>query len=137
MQQSESGLIIRRHERCEAAIEARAAVPEENAEQLVFSPSSGLCGSFSVRITDLGEGGLGLRVPAFVPRRGRLRIEVLPGPGVDPELCFKAMVTVQRVHMIERGQAYSLGTSFIGLTEATLKAVRSLISRQAAAVGGP
>ncbi|MFM9957158.1 MAG: PilZ domain-containing protein [Phycisphaerales bacterium] len=135
---SDFGLTVRRHERHALSLAALVGVADHPAPcigveafmggRLRFSPESGVSETgMPGTVVDLGAGGLGLKLPLYLPRGSVLRVRVLGEDGSVSRLRLDLKVRVQRVTMVDRKPTYLIGTSFVDASPAALAAVKKLI----------
>lgn len=126
-------LVVRQHERYACELPARVRVAAENAGQVVLSRSVGDGnGCINATIVDCSTGGLGLRMPVYLPRGCRVDVQVPGAPG-QPDV-FRGVVRVQRATMLERTPTYYLGGSL--LRDSAGGEVARLLAHARAAGGG-
>lgn len=102
-------LVVRQHERLRCEVAARALVAAESAERVVLTGDGQGGAEVAVTITDCSRGGLGVRSPAFFPKRCRVVVRASDAAGpIEVTLC------VQRAALLDRAPTYYLGLSAAG-----------------------
>ena len=137
-------LVVRQYERHRCDIALRASVDGAHAEQVgIALQTAGIGpGEFAGTLTDVSQGGLGLRTQLFIPKSAKVYISI---ETADNGLPILATLKVMRVAMIDRSPTYYLGTSFVeegtALADVLARLVRAAQSHPAttpmtAAAGG-
>lgn len=125
------GLTVRRFERHEMSLPVQVALDEQSPVTVRLGRSSGIGTSFNASLVDLGQGGLGLESPCFLPRQCMLRVKLLADPGsMLPE--FEATVRVMRTRMSSKEPRYALGCSFVDPSAALQQSVEDVLAAIAA-----
>ena len=126
------GLTVRRFERHELALPIKVSIDETGPVAVKLSRSSGAMGAFYALLSDVGQGGLGVESPHFLPRQTTLRVRLYADNSVGlPE--FDARVRVMRSRMSSREPRYALGCSFVDPTPKLQQAVEDVLAASAAA----
>ncbi len=134
-----SGLTVRRFERHALSLPVRVNLDSESGSLVRMSRSSGGVDGFNATLVDLGQGGLGLESPYFLPRQSVLRVRLYADASKHlPE--FNATVRVMRTRMSARTPSYALGCSFVDpdpnlqqTVEDTLSAIAAMRQEEEAA----
>jgi hypothetical protein len=125
------GLTVRRFERHELSLPVRVTVSTESPVPVRMSRASGAADGFNASLVDLGQGGLGLESPCFLPRQAVLRVRLIPNrDGVLPE--FEAEVRVMRTRMSSKEPRYALGCSFVEPDAALQQSIEDVLAAIAA-----
>ncbi len=125
------GLTVRRFERHELALPIKVGIDDSGPVAVKLSRSSGAMGSFNALLSDLGQGGLGLESPHFLPRQTVLRVRLYADNSIGlPE--FEATVRVMRSRMSSREPRYALGCSFVDPTPQLQQSVEDVLAAIAA-----
>lgn len=125
------GLTVRRFERHELALPIQVSIDDSGPVSVKLSRSSGAMGSFNALLSDLGQGGLGVESPHFLPRQTVLRVRLYADNSTGlPE--FEASVRVMRNRMISREPRYALGCSFVDPTPQLQQTVDDVLAAIAA-----
>lgn len=99
-------LVVRQHERRQCAHRASVRVESEGVALGEAFDRAG--GWVPVTVTDVSEGGLGIRAGVYLPKRCRVSIRLEDaGDGGVP-----ARLVVRRAVMLDRGPTYYLGLAF-------------------------
>lgn len=107
------GLTVRRFERHEVGLKAVLSLTGESARVVRFSSGSGVdSSSIEAMLTDIGDGGLGLRTSLMLPRGVTVRVRV-PHPTEAGTWLLDAEARLQRVAMKGREPSYLLGMAFV------------------------
>ncbi|MCA9294027.1 MAG: hypothetical protein KDA20_09460 [Phycisphaerales bacterium] len=123
----ESGLTVRRFERHELQLEALVDIDEASKEIVRFSPESGVSGMIRAQVRDVGEGGLSVALPVFVPRRTCLRVRILEAGQTLDAPALDAHVRVMRLRMEGAKPTYIAGCAFVQRTQALTEQVQALL----------
>lgn len=113
---TDHGLTVRQFVRHDVGLDAVITLVPPTTAVLRFSAAaqSALCdGGVRATLLDVGDGGLGVRTPLFLPRGATVRVSVFSpdtAPGSPPLL--EAEARVQRVTMCGREPIYQLGMAF-------------------------
>jgi hypothetical protein len=106
MSRAPETLVVRQHERRQCAHRAYVRVESEGVTLGEAFDRGG--GWVPVTVTDVSEGGLGIRTGVFLPKRCRVSIRLEEeGAGVAG-----VRLVVRRAVMLDRGPTYYLGLSF-------------------------
>lgn len=130
-QPSGGGLTVRRFERHELSLPVRITLDHSSGSAVRLSRSSGGSDGFSATLVDLGQGGLGLESPHYLPRQTVLSVRLLADTLKHlPE--FKTTVKVMRSRMSSREPSYALGCSFVDPDAKLQQTVEDVLSAIAA-----
>jgi hypothetical protein len=130
-QPSGSGLTVRRFERHELSLPVRVTLDHSSGSVVRLSRSSGGSDGFGATLVDLGQGGLGIESPHYLPRRTVLRVRLLADTLRHlPE--FQTTVKVMRSRMSSREPSYALGCSFVEPDARLQQTVEDVLSAIAA-----
>lgn len=124
---AESGLTVRRFERHVLHLEALVDLDELSREIVKFSPESGVSGMMRAEVRDLGEGGLSVALPAFVPRRTCLRVRILQEGQTLDAPSLDARVRVMRLKMEGMQPTYVAGCAFLERSAPLAEQVQALL----------
>ena len=127
---SKSGLIIRKNERYEISLPARARVAFSHAELVKFS--KGACDSegwVDVQLIDFSKAGIGLVTTKFFPRGSMIEVEV-PEIGEDSSsVMIQCEMRVMRVQMMDRRPAYLIGGAFTTIDDDLEEQIEGILNR--------
>ncbi len=103
-----SQLAVRSAQRFSCEVAAFLAIAPEHTKLLRLAPLAlSAKGLLPTVIADYSSGGLGLRLPLYLPLGSLLRVTLGESPGA-----IGAIVRVQRAVMVDRVPNYYLGTAF-------------------------
>ena len=129
------GLTVRRFERHELALPISVTIEEQSPVAVKLSRSSGAMGSFNASLSALGQGGLGIESPHFLPRQTVITVRLYADSAAGlPE--FETTVRVMRTRMSSREPRYALGCSFVDPTPQLQQSVDDVLAAIAAARSG-
>lgn len=114
-------LQTRQYVRRAAEISARLDFHSDQAEQLRFAFADS---QNRIVVTDVSEGGIGLRTEVFLPRNARLTVRVR-SDAAGNELVIQAVV--RRCQMIDLKPAYHIGLQFLDTSAADRQALLKLV----------
>lgn len=114
-------LQTRQYVRRAAEISARLEIHSDQANQIRFAFSDS---QSRIVVTDVSEGGVGLRTEVFLPRNARLTVRVR-NEADRTELTFQAVV--RRCQMIDLKPAYHIGLQFLETPAADRQALLKLV----------
>jgi hypothetical protein len=125
------GLTVRRFERHALSLPVRVTLEDAAGASVRLSRASGGSDGFGATLVDLGQGGLGLESPYFLPRQTVLEIRLLADAAKElPE--FRTRVRVMRTRMSSRTPSYELGCSFVEPDPRLQQTVEDVLSAIAA-----
>lgn len=125
-----SGLIIRKSERFEISLPARARIAFSHAELVKLSKgASSQDGWVNVQLMDLSDGGFGMLTTQFFPRGSLIELQVQETGDFSQEPTVSCELRVMRIQMTDRRPAYLVGGIFVNLTESTKKQIENLLDR--------
>lgn len=125
------GLTVRRFERHALSLPVRVTLEAASGASVRLSRASGGSDGFSATLVDLGQGGLGLESPYFLPRQTMLEVRLLADAAKHlPE--FRTTVRVMRTRMSSRTPSYELGCSFTDPDPRLQQSVEDVLSAIAA-----
>lgn len=126
---SKNGLIIRRNERHEVSLPARARVSFSHADKVKFSKGAGgQDGWMDVHLIDFSDSGLGMVSTRFFPRGSVIDV-VVPDPAGGDEAMIQCSIRVMRVQMTDRRPAYMVGGLFNEPEERLIQQIDELLDR--------
>ncbi len=106
-----------------AEISARLEFHSDQSEQIRFAFADS---QSRIIVTDVSEGGVGLRTEVFLPRNARLTVRVRNEEAPDAaELVIQAVV--RRCQMIDLKPAYHIGLQFLETPAADRHALLKLV----------
>lgn len=114
-------LQTRQYVRRAAEISARLEFHSDQAEQIRFAFADS---QNRIVVTDVSEGGIGLRTEVFLPRNARLTVRVR-SEAEGSELVIQAVV--RRCQMIDLKPAYHIGLQFLETPAADRQALLKLV----------
>lgn len=126
---SKNGLIIRKNERHEVSLPARARVSFSHADKVKFS--KGACGQdgwIDVHLIDFSNSGLGMVTTRFFPRGSVIDV-VVPDPAGGDDAMIQCSIRVMRVQMTDRRPAYMVGGLFHEVDETLEQQVEAMLDR--------
>ncbi len=123
----QSGLTVRRFERHALQLEALVELDQASADVVRFSSESGVSGSIRGVVRDLGEGGLSVAIPVFLPRRTTMRVRILEEGQTLDAPSLDAHVRVMRMHMEGTEPSYIAGCAFIDADGTLAEEVRAIL----------
>lgn len=125
------GLTVRRFERHEIVLPVQVTLDESSPISVRLGRSAGHSTTFNASLVDLGQGGLGLESPYFLPRHFVLRVKLVTVAGdLLPE--FEAKVRVMRTRMCSKEPRYALGCSFVEPSATLQQSVEDVLAAIAA-----
>lgn len=126
-----SGLTVRRFERHTLSLPVKVTLDESCAGAVRLSRSSGGADGFNATLVDLGQGGLRIESPRYLPRHTLLRVRLYADAARElPE--FRTIVRVMRTWMTSREPSYALGCSFVDPDPQLQQTVEDVLSAIAA-----
>lgn len=127
---SKSGLIIRRNERHEVSLPARARVSFSHADVIKLGKGGGgKDGWVEVHLIDFSRAGVGIISSTFFPRGALIEIEVPDLESDTRGVLIRCEMRVMRVQMTDRRPAYLIGGAFTELDEDVETQISSLMDR--------
>ncbi len=133
---SKSGLVIRKNERHEVSLPARARVAYSHAELIKFA--NGVAnpdGWIDVHLIDFSSNGIGLITTNFFPRGSLIEVEV-PDIGEESEsVMINCQMRVMRVQMTDRRPAYLIGGAYTEIDDELESQIENLMLRLQGAGG--
>jgi len=133
---SKSGLIIRKNERHEVSLPARARVAFSHAE--VVKLANGVANSdgwVDVHLIDFSNNGIGLITTNFFPRGSLIQVEV-PDLGEESgTVMISCQMRVMRVQMTDRRPAYLIGGAYTEIDDDLESQIEDLMLRLQGAGG--
>lgn len=110
--------MVRRYQR--RACDLHCSVSIEGPSRDAVHPARSLwpTGQIPGRVVDVSPGGVGVRLPIFLPKRTLIRLRAAaPGAAIGPageidEPLLETICRVQRIDMIDRTPSYELGAAF-------------------------
>ncbi|MGQ0627516.1 MAG: PilZ domain-containing protein [Phycisphaerales bacterium] len=136
MNQTDSTLVVRQHERHTCDVPARFSVDTAHHDRVTIAfQSTGMStGDVPVRIIDCSAGGLGLRSPVYIPKTGRIRVQFELADGGPP---IDTILRVMRASMQDRTPSYYLGGAFTDDSPSTTAALARLVAAIRQKTAGP
>lgn len=132
---SGSGLTVRRFERHALSLPLKVTLDEATGGAVRLSRSSGGADGFNATLVDLGQGGLGIESPRYLPRKTVIRVRLYADASRNlPE--FQTTVRVMRTWMSSRDPSYAIGCSFVDPDPKLQQTVEDVLSAIAAAERG-
>jgi hypothetical protein len=128
---AQSGLTVRRFERHALKLEALVEMDQASSALVRFSPESGVSGTIRGEVRDLGEGGMSVSLPVFVPRRTVMRVRILEAGQTLDAPALDAKVRVMRVKMQGLPPEYVAGCAFVEASASIAETVRGILARHA------
>lgn len=127
---SNSGLIIRRNERHEVSLPAKARVAFTHAEVIKLNKGAGgKDGWVDVQLIDFSRAGIGIISSTFFPRGAIIEIVVSDPESEDLEALIRCEMRVMRVQMTDRRPAYLIGGAFSNTDETVDTQITALMDR--------
>ncbi len=127
---SKGGLIIRKNERYEISLPARARVAFSHAELVKFSKgASSKDGWVDVHLIDFSTAGIGIVSTTFFPRGTLIEIEVPEAGEESTDVMIRCEMRVMRVQMTDRRPAYLIGGAFTEMTERLEEQITKMLTR--------
>lgn len=127
---SNSGLIIRRNERHEVSLPARARVSFSHADVVKLSKGAGgKDGWVDVHLIDFSRAGIGIVSSIFFPRGVLIEVEVPDLESDQGGVLIRCEMRAMRVQMTDRRPAYLIGGAFTDLSDEVSEQIDGLMTR--------